>query len=191
VSVSLHPHLPRVRSVAWARAAIADRSTVFLDTETTGFDAGAEIVDIGVVDVQGRVLLDTLIRPVQPIPAATSNIHGIYDHHVVDAPSWEQVSAALIPLLSGRRVVAYNADFDRRIVEQCCARIQLAHPACAWECAMRAYADYAGERNASGRGVKSHKLDAAAAAFGIAPGGHRAYADAEVCRQVVHRMATS
>jgi DNA polymerase III subunit epsilon len=180
-----------MRSIAWALAVVEDRSTVFLDTETTGFDAGAEIVDIGVVDSQGRVLLDTLIRPVQPIPAVTSNIHGIYDHHVIDAPSWEQVGAVLLPLLADRRVVVFNADFDRRIVEQCCARIQLAHPTCAWECAMRAYADYAGERNASGRGMKWHKLDKAAAAFGIAPGGHRAYADAEVCRQVVHRMATS
>jgi DNA polymerase-3 subunit epsilon len=186
VSVPVQRHHPRTRSVAWAREAIADPTAVFLDTETTGLDRGAEIVDIGVVDVRGRVLLDTLIRPVGPIPAAASSVHGIYDHHVLDAPSWEQISRVLVPLLTNRRVVVFNADFDRRIVEQCCARLDMAPPPCVWECAMRAYADYA-----AAHGHRWHKLDRAAATFGIRPGGHRALADAEVCRQVVHRMATS
>jgi hypothetical protein len=62
-------------------------------------------------------------------------------------------------------------------------------PACAWECAMLGYAKYVGERSPWGRGYRWHKLDKAAAAFGIPPGSHRALADADVCRRVVHRMA--
>ena len=176
----------RIRAVAWAQEVARDPGAVFLDTETTGLDSGAEIIDIAVVDLGGRVLLDTLVRPVGRIPAAASGVHGIYDHHVSAAPTWTQISDLLVPLLADRRVVVFNADFDRRMVEQCCARIPFAAPVCAWECAMRAYADYA---TFPGRRSRWHKLDRAAAAFGIAPGGHRARADADVCRQVVLGMA--
>jgi DNA polymerase III epsilon subunit-like protein len=40
--------------------------TVFLDLETTGLDPRTdEIVEIGILDEDGRVLLDTLVRPVR------------------------------------------------------------------------------------------------------------------------------
>lgn len=181
----------RQRSIEWARAAMLDPTTVFLDTETTGLDGRAEIVDIGVVDIHGEVLLDTLVRPVRGIPWGASRIHGILDHHVRDAPSWTDIHPRLMPLLLGRRVVIFNARYDQRMIEQCCAQFRLDAFPCEWECAMLAYAGFVGELNASGRGYRWHKLEKAATAFGIRPGGHRACADAEACRQVVHRMALS
>lgn len=168
---------------------LRDPTVVFLDTETTGLDRQAEIIDIGIVDVHGRVLMDTLVRPRRAIPADASAIHGIFDRHVAGAPCWEEVYAHVATVLRGRRVVVYNAAFDRRLVEQCCAMVGLEVVACAWQCSMRRYAEYAGERTGWGRGYRTHKLERAAAAFGIPPGGHRARADADVCRQVVHGMA--
>jgi DNA polymerase III subunit epsilon len=179
----------KARSVVWARRVVNDPATVFLDTETTGLDGRAEIVDIAVVDHRGNVLLETLIRPAVRIPAEASSIHGIYDHRVVGAPSWEQVCRELAPLLANRRIVVFNAGYDRRIIRQCCAQSRLPMPDSAWECAMLAYAEYVGERSPWGKGYTWHKLDKAAAAFGISPGGHRALTDADVCRRVVHGMA--
>ena len=179
----------RTGAIAWAREAVRDPSTVFLDTETTGLDARAEIVDIAVVDRDGRVLLDTLVRPLRVIPADASAIHGIRDHHVADAPGWEEVFREVSTMLRDRRVIVYNASYDRRIIHQCCEAQRLAPPACAWQCAMQRYAEFAGVRTAWGRGLRRHKLDVAAQAFGIAPGGHRARADADVCRRLVLRMA--
>ena len=42
---------------------------VIFDTETTGLGPDAEIVEVAALKVDGTVLLDTLLKPRQPIPA--------------------------------------------------------------------------------------------------------------------------
>lgn len=37
--------------------------TVYLDTETTGLDDDDEIVELGIADAEGQVLVSTLVRP--------------------------------------------------------------------------------------------------------------------------------
>lgn len=64
----MRPREPRDEVIDWAQAVISNPSVVFLDTETTGLDGNAEIIDIALVDRDGAVLLDTLIRPTRPIP---------------------------------------------------------------------------------------------------------------------------
>ena len=175
-------------SVSWAQSLVSDRQTVFIDTETTGLDGMAEIVDIAILGIDGEVLLDTLVKPARHLPSFVSRIHGIYDDDVADAPSWTDVYEMAYPLLSARPIVVFNVDFDRRIIRQCCAssRLRQIDNPDGWHCAMKMYATYMGER---GYGYRRQKLETAARAFGITPGGHRALGDAEACRQVVHRIA--
>ncbi len=176
---------PRPQAMAWAAAVVADERTVYLDTETTGLHGGAEVVDIAVIGADGRILLETLVRPVDPIPPIASGIHGIFDRHVATAPTWVEVHRELCQLVRGRRVVIYNAAFDRRIINQCCQRHELDEPCVdRWDCAMVAYAEFLG-------GTRWRQLGVAAAAFGLAAGGHRAAADAMVCRGVVTGMASA
>lgn len=181
----------RSDAVDWAKSMLTQPRTVFLDTETTGFGPRAEIIDIGIVDTLGTVLLDTLVRPTMPIPASSSRIHGLIDRDVADAPDWRDIYPEVFRLLAGARVVVYNAPFDSGMVTTNCQRIGLPIPVAHWHCAMRQYASYAGPAAARpGRGTgRFCKLDLAAAAFNIAPGGHRALADADVCRRVVVGMA--
>lgn len=180
-------------AVTWARQVISDPRTVFLDTETTGLDGSAEIIDIAVINRDGDVLLDTLVKPGRPIPAASSAIHGLLDHHVANAPAWTDIHHTLVPILADRPVVIYNAGYDRKIMHQCCRQWKLPEFGGAemWDCAMLAYAEFRGIPGWRGRGFRWHKLEAAAKALGVNPGNHRALADAEACRQVVHRMAAS
>lgn len=176
--------------IEWAHAVVLDASAVFLDTETTGIGPGAEVVDLAVVRLDGTVVLDTLIKPRRPIPADASRIHGIYDRDVAGAPSWEQVFPLLLDAIGHRRVVVYNADYDQGVITGCCRACGLNLPLSRWECAMKAYAAYAGEPSTHSRGgYRWFKLDQAARAFGIRPGGHRALADAEACRRLVHSLA--
>ena len=178
----------RALAVGWAARIAADPHAVYLDTETTGLGAEDEIVDLAVVGAGGEVLLDTLVRPCRPIPAVASAIHGLTDADVARAPSWDAVGIRLAELVAGRVVVVYNAAFDRRLVQQCCARRRLAVPVADWQCAMRAYAEFFGEPGRGG-GYRWHPLERAVRAFGAAPGGHRAVADALACRAVVLGMA--
>jgi len=163
--------------------------TVFLDTETTGLGKGAEIVDIAVVTATGDVLVDLMVRPSGRIPFEATQIHGIRDEDVAGAPCWSDVLDLLRPLLLGREIVVYNVGFDRTIVRQCCDRVGAAIPRASWHCAMKAYAAFRQERVHGRAGYRWHSLPVAAASFGLPAGGHRALADAEVCRRVVLAMA--
>jgi DNA polymerase-3 subunit epsilon len=182
------PH-DRRSAVAWSRAVMSAPETVFLDTETTGLGAAAEIVDVAVISVHGEVLVDELVRPRRCIPPEATRIHGIRDEDVAFAPHWEEVWPALCSALIDRLVVVYNVGFDRSMLERCCERAGLVAPQATWHCAMKAYAAYRQERARGKPGFRWHRLPDAAAAFGLVPGGHRALADAEVCRRVVAAMA--
>jgi DNA polymerase III subunit epsilon len=174
----------------WARAVAGDANVVYLDTETTGINDGAEIVDIAVLAANGQVLLESLVRPQRPIPRDASRIHGILDEHVALAPKWKSVYPALLHTIAYRRVVVYNADYDQRVISMVCRSAGLKLPLSNWDCAMKAFASFRGEPSPYRReGYRWFKLDEAAQYFGIAPGGHRAAADAEACRQVVMALA--
>jgi DNA polymerase III subunit epsilon len=86
-------------------------------------------------------------------------------------------------VLWAKRVVVYNASYDRRVwdtaVGRLGARAALAGKLAFWECAMRAFSAYVGERSKRG-GYKKQKL----------PGGdHTALGDARATLSLIQRMA--
>ena len=172
---------------------LARPDVLFLDTETTGLDGQAEIVEIAVIDTEGRPLLNTLVRPDGIIPAEVIRIHGIDATTVRDAPRWPEVYPSLLDLLQRHQIIVYNAAFDFRLVNQMNQRcgFPLLTPAQEreWHCAMRRFASWRAEWNAKYGNYRWHKLDIALAAFGHPPPGHRALGDALACRMVVMGMA--
>lgn len=100
---------------------LKDKSFVVLDSETTGLDESAEIVELGIIDSDGRVLLDTFVVPVNDIPAEAEAIHGIStDEAVNDGVIWPDVFNKLCELVNGQRLVIYNKSYDVRLIEQSC-----------------------------------------------------------------------
>lgn len=179
----------RAAAIAWASGIVARQDVVYLDTETTGIDGRAEIVEIAVVDGAGQTLLDTLVRPDGIIPYEVIRIHGIDDRMVAGAPRWPEVYPALLDLLRERVVIVYNADFDFRLVNQMNRRCGFPLLNGNWECAMKQYAGFATDWHARYGNYRWHKLGVALARFGQPANGHRARADALACRLVVHGIA--
>jgi DNA polymerase III subunit epsilon len=181
----------RRAAVERARTLVAERP-VFLDTETTGLDATAEVVEICIVDLEGTVLLDSLVRPTRTIPPDATVIHGISDGMVRGAPTWSDLWPDVDRLLSGRHVAIYNADFDVQMMRQS----HRAH-GLRWRlgddklwCVMRLYAAFSGQWNERRGEYRWHKLEAAAAQCGIKVGAaHRARPDALLARGVLQYMA--
>ena len=91
---------------------------LFLDTETTGLDNYAEIVEISIVDHQGETLYDSLVRPRRAIPVDAVNLHGITDQMVSTARTWMHVWPEVEVILTGRLVGIYNTEFDLRMMQQ-------------------------------------------------------------------------
>lgn len=126
---------------------------VFLDTKTTGLDAGAQALEIGLVNACGKRIFETRLKPTVGIDPAAAAVHGIGDDDLVCAPSWPDIALLLQHHIGRRPLLIFNAEFDTRILKQTAA----AHndPA-SWldsltvYCAMRLAAGYYGSTNRYG-----------------------------------------
>lgn len=181
---------PQRRALEWARWVLTRHCVVFLDTETTGVGRFDEVIEIAVLDASGRVLLQSLVQPTRPVHPEAVRIHGLTDAELARAPAWPMVYRELLAVLrSFPLVIAYNADFDRRLIAQTCGEHGLPPPEPDWHCAMRRFAEYAGPPPIDSW-RRYHRLAEALERFGLShPDSHRAAADAEGCRELVHAMA--
>jgi DNA polymerase-3 subunit epsilon len=89
----------------------------FIDLETTGINLGTDrIVEIAIVKILSdgtRIVKRKLINPEIPIPKASSDVHGITDEMIKDAPTFKQVAQELKQMLDGCDMAGYNSNrFD-------------------------------------------------------------------------------
>ncbi len=110
---------------------ITDETTaspfVVFDIETTGFSKEkCKIIEIGAVKVENGEVTErfsTFIDPGMPIPQEITELTGITDSMVRNAPSFEEVIDSFIEFCSGCVMVAHNASFDmgfmKRKSEEC------------------------------------------------------------------------
>lgn len=165
---------------------------LILDTETTGL-TNAEIVDIAIIDNQANVLLNTLVKPVNPIPAAASKIHGITMDMVADAPGWDTVHDIVYGLIYRQHVVVYNAKFDRHMLyssdEHCNIGGMPWRDVATWYCCMEGYAAYYGDWNSYHNSYRWQKLtDAYHHLGGTDNQHHRALLDCMMTLYVTRKM---
>ena len=182
----------RRQAIQWARS-LMTRDFLVLDTETTGLSSSDHIVEIAIVDQAGATRLNQRVKPSIAIPPAATRVHGITDADVADAPSFGQIYIQLSVLLAGQHVIAYNMDFDWRMIQQTAAASSLPEPRLAKrDCAMKQYARYKGERQANGRNYRYHKLTEALRREGLPrQSAHNALGDALMALALVRKLAQS
>lgn len=104
------------------------KGAIILDTETTGLGNNAEIVEISIIDLNGNILLNTLIKPKDRIPPEVIAIHGITNDAVRIAPSWLDADLKVAKILQSAPIILiYNADFDLRMIRQTQDKYGLPH----------------------------------------------------------------
>ena len=92
---------------------------VFLDVETTGLDPKVhEIVEISVVALDGHVLLDTKVKPVNIEVASPRalEVNGYNEADWAGAPTFDEVKDDVMAALKHKIIVAQNPTFDRGFV---------------------------------------------------------------------------
>ncbi|MEO6221125.1 MAG: 3'-5' exonuclease [Ginsengibacter sp.] len=93
------------------------RPLVFIDLETTGINLSTDrIVEIAIVKVLPdgiKLVKQKIINPQIPIPKSCSDMHGITDEKVKDAPIFKEVANELKQFIDNADLSGYNSNrFD-------------------------------------------------------------------------------
>jgi DNA polymerase-3 subunit epsilon len=156
---------------------------VVVDVETTG-RAGpyGRITEIAALKVRGGEVLDTwhsLINPECRIPAMITELTGIDNEMVKDAPVFAQIADSLAEFIEGSVFVAHNVNFDHGFIASEYARLErhFRHPKLCTCAGMRRH--YPGH--------SSYGLANLTREYGIPlKNHHRALADAQAATELLH-----
>jgi DNA polymerase-3 subunit epsilon/CBS domain-containing protein len=97
---------------------------VALDTETTGLDArNARLVQIAALPLAGGRMrpqdrFERLVNPGVPIPKAATEVHGITDAMVANAPSFAEVAGNLEAYIGRAILIGYAIAYDVTVLER-------------------------------------------------------------------------
>ncbi|MHC5038983.1 MAG: 3'-5' exonuclease [Planctomycetota bacterium] len=85
------------------------------DFETTGLSPGGDrVVEISVLrfdpGIEPRIVFDTIVNPKRKV--AATEIHGITDADVEDAPTFEEIAGDFLKAISDSVIASYNIYFD-------------------------------------------------------------------------------
>ena len=157
-------------------------SFVCLDTETTGLDESAEIIEIGMVKVIDGQIADRysqLIKPYNPIPDNITQLTSIDNDMVENQPHWNGVEQAVLEFIGDYTLVAHNVSFDKGMLENHLGRIL-----------PNQWVDTHDMAKIFVPTLTSYKLISIAGALGIEGDGfHRALQDADITAQVLLRLS--
>lgn len=89
----------------------------FLDLETTGINVSIDkIVEIAIIKIMPdgtKQIKRKLVNPEMPIPFAATEVHGISDEMVKDAPTFKQIANEIKQFIDGADLAGYNSNrFD-------------------------------------------------------------------------------
>lgn len=162
---------------------LASAELLAVDCETNGRGGEAcELTEVGAVLAGGGELHErwsSLVAVQMPLSRGIERFTGITQKMVDSAPPPERVLPELARRLEGRVLVAHNAGFDRRVLEQAFERAGLEWPAPPVLCTV------ALARRCAPL-VRRRGLAALADALGIdVEHSHRALPDAETCGRVL------
>jgi len=107
---------------------VLNRPIVFFDIESTGLNIGSDrIVELALlkVDTSGEKMAKTYrVNPEMPIPPEVTQIHGITDADVADAPTFKMIAGEVAAIIRDCDLGGYNSDkFDIPMLAEEFARV--------------------------------------------------------------------
>jgi hypothetical protein len=107
------PRLPNREQVHWAQAIAALPNLAFMEIDTTGLSADDELTRFTLIDREGTLITDVLIRPTTcPLSPEASAASGIsvqqLEQGVPLADAWKSIQEALC----GRYILSFNQEWD-------------------------------------------------------------------------------
>jgi DNA polymerase III subunit epsilon len=174
----------------WAKSLFRLPNFYIIDTETTGVGKSDEAIQIGIIDKHGKTVIDTLVKPTRPVSAGASAVNGISNSMLADAPTFDELYVKLSSVLAASVLVAYNMEFDWRILQQTSAKYGLPlFNVKTKHCAMIQYAQYYGMWSISKQQYSWQKLSNACTQQKIAVvDAHSALGDVRMTLALMEKM---
>jgi DNA polymerase-3 subunit epsilon len=163
---------------------------VVVDVETTGGQPSGpdRVTEVAAVHVDGndvRLAYHSLVNPERPIPWFITQLTGIDDAMVRDAPTFADIAGEFAAHLVGRFFVAHNARFDLGFLSAEFARVApvpLGSLLAGQVCTVRLSRRLLGH-------LPRRNLDAVSHHYGVSiEGRHRAAGDAMATAHVLHGL---
>lgn len=174
-----------------ARAVFADKADdnisfddgefIIFDIETTGLSPlNCGITQIGAIKYKGGESIDTfdtLVNPGMPIPARITELTGITDEMVKNAPAQAEAVKSFLDFAGSDMLVAHNASFDVSFIRRVASENRIRFE--------NAYLDTVSLSRYLNPDASNHKLDTLAHYFKLGNfDHHRADADTEMLAQI-------
>jgi DNA polymerase-3 subunit epsilon len=169
---------------------------IFFDTETTGLNDDDEIVELAITDGQGNALYSQRFKPTQSMSSGASRVTGITDDMLADMPAFaDEFDKIKTVFAQGDQVIAYNTEFDIRLLCQTCEKYDLSTE---WiyhmptRCAMLMYSNYVYDWYDPEIKSKRYKLTDACERMQVrVQNAHSAVGDCIMTANLVRAMETS
>ncbi|MBC8535643.1 PolC-type DNA polymerase III [Feifania hominis] len=162
-----------------------DGTFVVFDVETTGLNPTTEaLTEIGAVRLKGGEIVEqfnTFVNPQKPIPAKITQLTGITDAMVADAPPEGEALKSFLEFAGDSPLVAHNAGFDMSFLRAAAERTG--------QTVANTYIDTLVISRSIFRELKKHKLDTIVEYLKLGSfNHHRACDDALILAKVFLKM---
>ncbi len=162
-----------------------DDELIVFDVETTGLSAEDDrLTEIGAVKLKNRVVVEefqTFVNPGMPIPEKNTELTGITDEMVADAPGDAEAVKKFFEFAGSGVLVAHNSAFDTSFIRGVCERNDMEYH----------YADVDTLKlcRAALPNLKNHKLDTVAKEYKLGDfNHHRAIDDAKMLSEILMKL---
>ncbi|NLV86012.1 MAG: PHP domain-containing protein, partial [Clostridiales bacterium] len=164
-----------------------DGEFVAFDIETTGLSSENErMTEIGAVVFRDGVPCErfqTFVNPEKPIPREITELTGITDRDVFDAPDEKAALLSFMEFVGDKTLVAHNAEFDIGFMRACAKRTGLSFSP--------DYMDTLTLSQALLPDLRRYKLDIVTSRLGLPEfNHHRADDDALACGRIMAKLIT-
>lgn len=163
-----------------------ERRYIVFDVETPNrYNSRMSAIGISVVE-DGRIVRDfySLVDPEQPFDWFNTQLTGINEESVFDAPSFPELWEQIEPMMSSGLLVAHNAGFDIGVLRRCLDGYDIE-----WKPTVRGLCTVTMGRSLL-PGI-SHKLNDLCDYYGISLNHHRADSDSRACAEILLRYLES